>query len=418
MPAPQHVVVVGCGIAGVKVIREAEAKGFKVTVIEPRDRLYVPFGNVRNPAGKDNFEDMLTIPLDRLFKDASRGSSLIRAYATKVDPAAKTVSFARVGADGKPAEGAEAEGSVAYDFLVISTGYNMSPLWKAGASRAEWKAQLATVRTAVRAAASVVVVGGGAVGVEVAGELRVAFPKLSVTLVNSGSTLLTEEAMPAKMKALTLSEAKRAGVKVVLGARVVEGDAELAAKEGVETVVTGVYKADAAGGAVTLTLKPSGKGSGGEAPPPESLSASVVITTGTGKPATAWLKASSPGVPLTARGDIVTDTTLQVKGLANVFAVGDAAATFDPKVGIATDGQVAVVVANIVTLSRAGGKPVAASSLKHNSTSAKPLFMMALPVGPGFGYAMLPGICGKNYVTFVNKIKTASTRGESCLLST
>ena len=56
------------------------------------------------------------------------------------------------------------------------------------------------------------VIGGGAVGLEVAGEVATDFPEKQVTLVHSGKALL--DTYPPRLGSLVLSQLQQLGVKV------------------------------------------------------------------------------------------------------------------------------------------------------------------------------------------------------------
>lgn len=53
-------------------------------------------------------------------------------------------------------------------------------------SSADIKAGFANVARAIAKAGSIAIIGGGAVGVEMAGEVKAAYPGKTVTLVHSG----------------------------------------------------------------------------------------------------------------------------------------------------------------------------------------------------------------------------------------
>merc|ERR1740121_3274108 len=91
--------------------------------------------------------------------------------ATQVDASAKTVTLK----DGAV---------VPYDALVVATGFNMPLIYPApGTSLQERRAEVRRVGEALRKASAVVVSGGGVVGLEVAGDQRVAFPEQKVVLL-------------------------------------------------------------------------------------------------------------------------------------------------------------------------------------------------------------------------------------------
>jgi NADH dehydrogenase FAD-containing subunit len=66
----------------------------------------------------------------------------------------------------------------------------------------------------------VVVIGGGAVGIEMAAELKLVHPERKVTLIHSRSQLLSSEDLPSQYKDRVLSMLQSTGVDVVLESRV------------------------------------------------------------------------------------------------------------------------------------------------------------------------------------------------------
>ncbi|KAF7555730.1 hypothetical protein G7Z17_g2016 [Cylindrodendrum hubeiense] len=71
----------------------------------------------------------------------------------------------------------------------------------------------------------VVVVGGGAVGVEMASEMKLLYPDLEVTLAHSRDKLLSSEPLPEVTKQKILQLLKELGVRVLLGHRLEEMEA-------------------------------------------------------------------------------------------------------------------------------------------------------------------------------------------------
>lgn len=78
------------------------------------------------------------------------------------------------------------------------------------------------IRAVQNAHAGVVVVGGGAVGIEMAAELKVVQPDTKVTLVHSRDRLLSSEPLPDECKDRALELVKEAQVDVLLGKRLAE----------------------------------------------------------------------------------------------------------------------------------------------------------------------------------------------------
>ncbi|CAG7923154.1 unnamed protein product [Penicillium olsonii] len=111
-----------------------------------------------------------------------------------------------------------------YDYMVACSGLRRE--WPSAPKSLTREAYLAetseSAQTIENATAGVVVVGGGAVGIEIAAEIKMLHPKLKVTLVHSRQQLLSSEDLPVEFKEKTLEMLKESNVEVVMGARLQE----------------------------------------------------------------------------------------------------------------------------------------------------------------------------------------------------
>ena len=78
------------------------------------------------------------------------------------------------------------------------------------------------IRAVTNSTEGVVVVGGGAVGIEMAAELKMVQPNLRVTLVHSRDKLLSSEGLPDEAKDCALELVKEAGVETLMNHRVAD----------------------------------------------------------------------------------------------------------------------------------------------------------------------------------------------------
>jgi NADH dehydrogenase FAD-containing subunit len=182
------------------------------------------------------------------------------------------------------------------------------------------------------ASESFLVIGGGVVGVELAGELAAYAPGKRVRLAHGG-TRLTEN-LSAKASALALAHLRELGVKVELGTMDARPDP---------------------GEAVYLTVSP--------------------------EPATEFLASVNPGI-LDAKRLIRVDEYLRVKGRENWYAVGDATDFPDAKQAATADKQGAYVARAI--LAGFGSKVRAPRPYKIGTTP------ILVPIGANRGFAQLP----------------------------
>ncbi|KAJ1834670.1 hypothetical protein LPJ63_001765 [Coemansia sp. RSA 2711] len=117
-----------------------------------------------------------------------------------------------------------------FDYLVLATGGQApGPINVAARTRDEGLAEIARLRAGLAAAESVLVVGGGPVGVEVAGFVAARHPDKHVTLVHSRARLLPEN-FRAGVSNGAVAKLQRLGVNVVLNDKVeVPADMDYAA---------------------------------------------------------------------------------------------------------------------------------------------------------------------------------------------
>ncbi len=215
---------------------------------------------------------------------------------------------------------------VPFDYLALTTGANyrsalVKPL--GFTSVADRLAHFERVNALIECAERILIVGGGPVAVEAVGEIVQTFPSKRVTLVEAGPNILPRTT--DKARALAMAFLKARNVEVILG-EMVHGDPppnDVAAEKG-EAVTD-------KGSRIAYDL--------------------ALWCLGT-KPDAQYMKANYPET-LNDRGEIEVEPTLRVKGLANVFALGDVA-DFKEKGAAWAGFQGGVVAANLRALVKQG----------------------------------------------------------------
>ncbi|KAK3032766.1 hypothetical protein RJ639_034915, partial [Escallonia herrerae] len=176
--------------------------------------------------------------------------------------------------------------SVAYDFLVIATGHN-DPIPRTKTERLK---QYQAENEKIISASSILIVGGGPTGVELAGEIAFDFPEKRVTLVHNGPRLL--EFLGPKASNKTLNWLKSRKVEVKLDQRVNLKDIS----EGNKTYLTSAGETIKADCHFLCTGKPLGS---------------------------AWLRETVLKDSLDDFGMLKVDENLRIKDRRNIFAIGD-----------------------------------------------------------------------------------------------
>lgn len=282
----KSLVIVGGGYVGVELAEGLEDV-FDVTLVEPREA-FVHAPAMLRALVDPTVRDQALIPYDKLL---SKGR-LVRAKATEIKPNAVV------------AVGEE----IAADYIVLSTGASNGGIFKPGDESIDsFRAAQAKVQAQIEAAARIVIVGAGAVGTELAGEIAHAHMGKSVSLISADATLFPS--FPAKFGGGLASKLGKMGVDVVLGARVTDLKSTTEPYAGSVTLGTG-----------------------------RAIEADLVIPAVGSKPQTALFD-SLPDVTRGADGRVKVDDYLRPSSLPNVFAAGDAVDAGDLMTIVATSRQ-------------------------------------------------------------------------------
>jgi NADH dehydrogenase FAD-containing subunit len=351
------VAVVGGGYGGVTAAKALDEFA-DVVLVEPRDAFVHNVAVLRHLVDP-GWSGRLFFPYDRLL---ARGK-VIRDRAVAVDATGVTLgSGDRVEAD----------------YIVLATG-SAYP-FPAKVEELDSAAATATLRTAHEALAgsdSVLLLGAGPVGLELAGEIKAAWPETAVTIVDPAPDILGATALPEQLRAEVRRQLAELGVELVLG------DALPADPPG--------RPGDA--GTFTVTTRAG-----------RDITADIWFRCFGVVPTSDYLDGSLAAAR-DARGHLVVDSDLRIPGHPTVFAIGDVTAIPEAKMAKSAEQQAAVAVANIRTLIEGGGE------LATYSPSAPGI---ALPLGPngGASYNEQVGVLG---AAQTSHIKGASLRVQSYL---
>lgn len=233
------IVVIGAGPGGLAFAQAAskhlsDYQPAEILVLEKNKFYHHVFGSLRGMVDK-NFASKLFIPYDDAFR--GRANAKVRfGTVESVRYDAKIVHFKSDDDGGR---------AIPYDYLVLATGSSSAFPIKAGSSsstttndREDVQRALAETAENIERSESVLVIGGGAVGVEMAGELRAYHPGKKVYLIDGRSELLSSQNVAPKLRAAAKRALSNMGVELILGDRVVDVDTAQHHVFGRTTVVT------------------------------------------------------------------------------------------------------------------------------------------------------------------------------------
>ena len=198
---PKHVVIVGASFGGLAVQRELSGlRGLKVTLVDFKEYFEYTPGALRLLVEPTWLKE-LTKPLP------STRNALVTAAMTGTS----ANSVVLKGPDGK-------EANLKYDYLVLAIGSTYAEPIKPVMAERSLATRTATVNAAaakLKAASKVIVIGAGAVGMELVGEILTVYPEKQVVVVDFAKSILPGFDEGACSYALAWCE--KAGVELMLG---------------------------------------------------------------------------------------------------------------------------------------------------------------------------------------------------------
>ncbi|KAJ1720301.1 hypothetical protein LPJ53_005052 [Coemansia erecta] len=356
-----HVVIVGMSVAGTNVARAVAAlsmQGYpnlRVTMVDKNEFYYHVIGAPRAVVEK-GFGKKLLWPIHNYLENYE---------VDKANPKHRFIqaSLKAVNSD-KTVELSDRQ-VLAFDYLVLSTGAtNTTPSHFSGTTYETIEKQMDDVYESVKKAQEILVVGGGAVGVEVAGEIAYAYKDKKVTLVHSAERLLPLKFKPGLSNG-AVDKLERLGVRVVLNEKIeipqgVEFDCKLRPLE-LKGSSGATYKSDL-----------------------------QIVTTGTTVNAQYMesLEHQLGDTLRTERGMIKVRSTLQLDSdkLPMVFVPGDVnSLPVGTKYAFKVGEQAATVGKNIVTMIKANYDQVLREVPQLEDYTGGDMSMILVPIGKELG---------------------------------
>jgi NADH dehydrogenase FAD-containing subunit len=283
----KRVLIVGGGYAGTALSRALD-KVAEVRLVEARDRFVHNVAAIRGVVAP-SLLDRILIPYDRLLRRGCVWQGVVTGASDN--------GVTR--ANGERIEG---------DIVVVATGSTYASPFKPQRDSTEVFADsLRRVHSNLKATNAITIVGGGAVGTELAGEISSAYPGKAVTLISGSPSLMP--GYSGKLADTLAAQLRSKGVSLRVNTRIenlVAFDRPFVGSLGKDLGETGDQLIFPALGA---------------------------------RPNTAVFR-QMPGANFDAQGRVKVDAWLRPAGSRSIFALGDAAATGDPMTIVAITRQV------------------------------------------------------------------------------
>jgi len=320
------VLIIGGGFAGVSAAQELEKNGIATLLVDKKDYFEVTFATLRNAAAPS----ITNNDARKQYKHFLSGSFKQASVETLNNQTA-------ILADGT---------HVQFKTAIIASGsrYPTMPIAKSNSAlsinlRNE---EMLKYHQQIQSANKILVIGGGVVGVELAGEIAYAFPQKHTILAHNTDALL--DGFKSKTRTIALKQLKNLGVNIELNANYRNVD--------------GVY------------IEQNSK---------QVADADLVLPAVGTLPNSEFLQPQLAHI-LNSKGFVKVNQQLEVLGESNLYALGDVADVGEAKLGYLAQQQGTYVAKSIARKLKT--KPVKA--YKRN-----PL-MALIPTGQKSGVVQLP----------------------------
>lgn len=354
-----RVVVVGGGYGGITAAKGLDPVA-DVVLVERNDGFVHHAAALR--AAVDNvWEDAIFMPYSSLL---SRGQ-VVQGNVSRVD--GNTVYV-------------YGQEPIVADYVVLATGSTYPfPAKHITGQSAIAKYRLQELRAGLKEARKAVILGGGTVGLELAGELREAFPEIEIQIVEAQKQLLDSPGYTPEFRALVEEQVRELGIEVTAGT-------QLAFLPPTPAGTLGRFEVQTTDG--------------------RDVTGDVWFQCYGSQPMTGYLRGTDYEDAITEAGTVRVLPTMQVAGHDHTYAVGDITNVPESKRADAARAQARTVVANIASQID-GEEPEAVYEPKRD--------WIVLPLGPSHGASQL--FDGEGATRVVGAQETAEIKGTDLMVS-
>lgn len=348
------VVIYGGGIAGAILARRLSADA-RVVLVSPVDYFEVPMAAPRCLVRPD-FAERSIIPL-------------AEAMPEVVHIRGRLMELTRDGGRVEDAQGHTHDVKARVGVLATGNSLANEAMRGQAGSAAERRGFYRRIHERLASARRVLLIGGGPIGIEVAGEISEAWPDKHITLIESQPRILAGTSAKTAARAAAILAGR--GVSIRTGERI--------------QTLPSSPKDVFAGGGRALTSRG------------DSIDYDLALWCTGGRPNTAYLQPHF-AERLTQSGHVMVEPDLRVKGQASLFALGDITDLPENKMAFHIQSQVKVAVANIAAV-LAGAVPLR----RYRPRTGDPTMVVTL--GSRMGVAHLPVLGGTGWSWLIRAVK-------------
>ena len=329
------VTIYGAGVAGVKLANALQHRA-NVRLVSPIDYFEVPMAMPRNLV-EPTFAERSVVPLESIKLNVEHIRGRLISFRDNVG-VVETASGERL--------------QLSSDVSALATGSRYAnTLTRSHTGNAnERRNEFETHAQRLRNAQQIVIVGGGPIGIELAGEISQDYPSKQVIIVESGLDILNGTSR--KVSTHALQTLKDRGVEIHLNQRIIDPDYGIEPEGGVARTDSGL-----------------------------EIPFDLIFWAVGSKPNTGYF----PSDQLSEGQRIPVDQFLRVKNTENVFALGDITNLDEVKKAIYLNDQVKVASRNIEAV-LAGRHP----SKTYKAQTDNDIMVVTLGRKGGVGH--LPGL--------------------------